>query len=82
VLFVDCELGDRLMPLRTVYRSFCGMLVCGERAEAGNALPEYAVVLTFLSIAAMVALIALGTAATHAFDNFGTNLNTYDTRHA
>jgi Flp pilus assembly pilin Flp len=53
-----------------------------ERAESGQALPEYALVLALFSIAAMVGLSLLGLTTSQVLSAFQTNLTAYDLRHA
>ncbi len=74
-----------LRPLATassVIRNFRSMLWSSERAEAGNALPEYAIVLALFSIAAMGGLTLLGNTTSQVLNTFQTNLNAYNLRHA
>jgi hypothetical protein len=58
------------------------MMCSSERAEAGQALPEYALVLAIFSIAAMVGLSLLGLTTSQVLSGFQNNLNAYDLRHA
>jgi Flp pilus assembly pilin Flp len=58
------------------------MLYSSERAEAGQALVEYALVLALVSVVAMVGLTLLGRTASQALGRFQTNLNAYNLRHA
>jgi len=65
-----------------VIRNFRSMMCSSERAEAGDALPEYALVLALFSIAAMGGLSLLGKATSQILSTFQTNLNAYNLRHA
>jgi len=58
------------------------MMRSSDRAEAGNALPEYALVLALFSIAAMGGMSLLGKMTSQMLSAFQTNLNAYDLRHA
>jgi len=58
------------------------MLCSCERAEAGNALPEYALVLALFSILAMGGLSLLATTTSQVLSAFQANLAAYNLRHA
>jgi len=58
------------------------MMCSSERAEAGNALPEYALVLALFSIAAVGGLQLLGKTTSTALNTFQTNYTAYNLRHA
>ncbi len=61
---------------------FRRMLWSSERAEAGNALPEYAIVLALFAIAAMGGLTLLGNTTSQVLNTFQSNLTAYNLRHA
>ncbi len=71
-----------LVPTVRVVLHFRSMMCSSERAESGQALPEYALVLALFSIAAMVGLSLLGLTTSQVLSAFQTNLTAYDLRHA
>ncbi len=65
-----------------VIDNFRSMMWSSGRAEAGNALPEYALVLALFSIAAMGGLTLLGNTTSQVLNSFQSNLTAYNLRHA
>ena len=71
-----------LADTMTVTHRFRSMFCSSARAEAGQVLVEYALVLVFVSIVMMAGLTLLGQTTSQVLNLFQTNLTAYDTRHA
>ncbi len=71
-----------LVRAMRVVRHFRSTTCSSGRAEAGQAIFEYALVLALFSIAAMAGLTLLGNSTSKVLTRFQTNLTAYNLRHA